>query len=152
IQPGASQTFQVRATSTTGTDMGDVTGQALFTIAGGGSCNGAACTSTTPGDHQVRAAIGSISATATLTVTPPPVDADLAVSQSVSNPTPAYGSTITFTTVVTNQGPAAATGVTVSVPLPSGVQFASAPASYQASTGTWTIGSLANGAHATLDI
>jgi LruC domain-containing protein/uncharacterized repeat protein (TIGR01451 family) len=90
----------------------------------------------------------------TATSTPVPVAvSDLAVTKTVNNQTPNIGSTVTFTIVATNNGPSAATGVTVNDILPAGYTFASA----SASTGTWsapnwTIGNLANGGTANLTI
>ena len=46
----------------------DVTGAAVFSIAGGGSCTAATCGSTAPGDHPVTAAMGLLTDTATLHV------------------------------------------------------------------------------------
>ena len=80
--------------------------------------------------------------------------ADLAITKSVDNPTPNVGSQVVFTLRATNNGPSAATGVSVADALPSGYQFvcASPAAAYNAATGIWTIGNLANGATATLQV
>lgn len=81
--------------------------------------------------------------------------ANLSVVTKVSNLTPAVGSSIVFTTTVTNSGPAAATAAQVADLLPSGFAFVSAQAgagSYSAGSGVWTIGTLANGATATLTV
>ena len=81
--------------------------------------------------------------------------ADIAISKVVNNPTPNLGTNVTFTVVATNNGPSAATGVTVTDLLPPGLTLASSAPSvgaYNAGTGTWTIGSLANAATATLSI
>jgi uncharacterized repeat protein (TIGR01451 family) len=81
--------------------------------------------------------------------------ADIAVAKSVTDSTPAVGTNVTFTITATNLGPNDATAVTVSDPLPSGLTFVSASASqgsYTATTGTWSIGSLANGASARLQV
>ena len=56
---------------------------------------------------------------------------------------------------VTNAGPAAATGVAVYAPNPSSLGFNSAitsQGSYNPYSGVWTIGTLASGATATLDL
>lgn len=95
-------------------------------------------------------------ATATVTHTPTvtptvPAQADLSMALSISNPTPIYWNTVTLTAVVTNNGPIDATGVSVAVPLPTGLTFVSADSgSYTG--GVWTVGTLANGASATLHI
>ncbi len=91
------------------------------------------------------------SASATVT----PQQADLAVSKSVSNARPNVGDTIAFTVVVTNNGPDAATGVTISDVLPLGLSFVSystGTGSYNNTTGLWTIGTINSGGAATLDI
>ncbi len=81
--------------------------------------------------------------------------ADIAVTKTVDNATPNLGSNVTFTVTAVNNGPSNATGVAVSDVLPVGLIFVSSLASvgtYSAGTGTWTIGPLANGATATLQI
>ena len=80
--------------------------------------------------------------------------ADIAITKIVSNPTPDFGSNVTFTVTATNNGPSGATGVIVSDPLPAGLTFVSAAPSgpYNSGTGAWTVGSLANGASSTLSI
>ena len=81
--------------------------------------------------------------------------ADIAIGKTVSNSSPGLGTNVTFTVTATNNGPDAASGVAVSDPLPAGLTFVSSLASvgsYNAGTGIWTIGTLANGASATLQI
>ncbi|RBL91240.1 DUF7507 domain-containing protein [Chitinophaga flava] len=90
----------------------------------------------------------------TVTITPDPV-ADLKVTKTVSNMAPPHGSDVTFTIVAGNNGPSDATGITVTDILPAGYTFKSANAStgnYSATTGSWTIGQLANQATAQLTI
>lgn len=73
------------------------------------------------------------------------VNADLAVSQTVSNANPSPGDSITFTISVANNGIDAVGAVSLNALLPAGLTFASATpsaGSYDANTGTWTIGSL----------
>lgn len=79
---------------------------------------------------------------------------DLAITKSITAANPLYaGNEVTFTLTVTNNGPSAATGVTVSDKLAAGYTFKSASdAGYDAASGVWTIGNLANGATATLNI
>jgi uncharacterized repeat protein (TIGR01451 family) len=64
-------------------------------------------------------------ATATITVQPL---VDLELTKFASNPTPAAGSTVTYTLTLVNHGPSPATGVTITDPLPSGLSFVSANA------------------------
>ena len=84
-----------------------------------------------------------------------PVAADLAVDKSVNVEAPNLGDEVTWTIVVTNEGPDAAVDAKVSDLLPAGLSFVSASAtagSYDETTGTWQIGDLANGASVTLEI
>ena len=81
--------------------------------------------------------------------------ADIAVSKEVDKPTAFEGDQVTFTVTVVNAGPATATGVTVSDPLPAGLDFMTATpshGSYSAATGTWDVGTLTSGESATLTI
>jgi uncharacterized repeat protein (TIGR01451 family) len=78
-----------------------------------------------------------------------PQQADLAVTKSVDDPTPDVGQIVTFTVTLTNHGPTTATGVVLRDELPANVEFVSATpsqGSYDSTTGTWTVGALANGA------
>jgi uncharacterized repeat protein (TIGR01451 family) len=79
---------------------------------------------------------------------------DLAISASFSNTTPAAGTNVTITLTVTNNGPSNATGVVVNDFLPTGLTYVSddGGGAYNAGTGLWTVGALANGASATLHI
>ena len=79
----------------------------------------------------------------------------MGVTKVASNNTPAVGSNITFTITANNAGPSNATGVVINDVLPAGYTFVSSTPSvgtYDNGTGVWTIGNLANGASATLDI
>jgi len=81
--------------------------------------------------------------------------ADLAVTKSVNNATPNVGTNVTYTIQVTNNGPSAATGVAISDLLPAGLTYVSSTPSqgtYTSGTGAWAVGSLANGASASLTI
>jgi len=90
------------------------------------------------------------------TVTPVPVnEADLSVTKTVLPAEPLVGTDVTFTITVTNDGVGGATGVSVLDQLPSGFAFVSSAPSqggYADGTGIWSVGALANGAFATLDI
>src|SRR5262249_33404315 len=88
-------------------------------------------------------------------VTATPQRADLFVTKFVNDPTPNVGETITFFATVANAGPSAASGVVVSDLLPSGLTLVTATPSqggYTSGTGVWTVGSLAVGDAATLEI
>lgn len=80
--------------------------------------------------------------------------ADLAVTETVSNVTPYYYTAVTFTTTVTNTSASTQSrGISVTATVPAGlIKPARAPSqgSYRATTSTWTVGSLAPGASATL--
>jgi uncharacterized repeat protein (TIGR01451 family) len=84
-----------------------------------------------------------------------PLEADLALTKTVNDPTPNVGDTITYTVTLTDSGPADATGVEVTDLLPSGLSFVAAnpsQGSYDAATGLWTVGSVADLAQATLTL
>jgi uncharacterized repeat protein (TIGR01451 family) len=88
-------------------------------------------------------------------VTETPQQADLALAKTVSNPAPNVGDTITFTVTLINNGPDAATGVTINEPIPAGLSFVSATASigsYNSGTGLWTVGTVSNGTSAVLNV
>ena len=82
--------------------------------------------------------------------------ADLALSESGAPASAIVGGQITYTYTVTNGGPAAAAGPTLTVPLASELSLASASSSQGSCSGsttvTCTIGALANGATATIQI
>ncbi len=80
--------------------------------------------------------------------------ANLSLTMNASSTTPNVNENVTFTLNVRNSGPDNATGVTVRDLLPSGLTFVSSTqgSAYNATTGIWTIGSLASGANATLQI
>jgi uncharacterized repeat protein (TIGR01451 family) len=80
---------------------------------------------------------------------------DLSLTKTVNNATPSFGQSVIFTITLSNAGPDGATGVAVKDLLPAGLGFSSYTAtvgSYVSGTGIWTVGSLANGASATLQI
>ncbi|GMN08355.1 hypothetical protein MTsPCn5_37440 [Croceitalea sp. MTPC5] len=79
---------------------------------------------------------------------------DIALDKSVSDETPDVNTNITFTIMVTNEGPSEATNLQVLDLLPSGYTYVSDDASgaYNDATGNWNIGNLASGSSATLNI
>jgi LPXTG-site transpeptidase (sortase) family protein len=81
--------------------------------------------------------------------------ADVAVAKTVDNPTPGFGSNVTYTVTATNNGPRDASGLQLTDQLPAGLTFVSATPSvgtYNSGTGVWNIGALTNGSNATLAI
>jgi hypothetical protein len=82
--------------------------------------------------------------------------ADLAVAETVSSATPYYYTSVTFTTTVTNTSTTSRSyGISVTAAAPAGlIKRAETPSqgTYHAKAGTWTVGSLARGASATLTI
>jgi uncharacterized repeat protein (TIGR01451 family) len=81
-------------------------------------------------------------------------NADLVTVKSVNNANPQEGDTIVYTLTVTNNGAATATNVSLIDTLPAGVSFVSddAGGNYVPGTGVWSIGTLLNGASASLNI
>jgi len=80
---------------------------------------------------------------------------DLSLTKAVSNSSPLQNEQIVYTVSVSNRGPNNATGVTVKDILPVGTVFVKATASvgsYSKTTGIWTIGNLAKGAAASLQL
>jgi len=159
IAPGGSQAYTVVGYDAFGNALPSPLANTTFKISPDGSCTKAVCTATKPGAHTVTATAKGISTTASLTVSgsTPPASADVAVTQTVSTATPTYYSTVSFTTTVTNTSTTtAATGVVVTASVPAGlVSPAVTPSgstTYAQSSGTWTVGSLAAGASATLTI
>lgn len=86
--------------------------------------------------------------------TPKTSKVDLSLVVSVDNAAPSVGGDVTFTITVTNNGTFAATNITVTDLLPSGLIFQSSSptGSYDDLTGLWTIPLLTIGGSATLNI
>jgi len=80
-------------------------------------------------------------------------DADIVITKTVDNSTPSEGDTITFTVGITNSGPAQATNLVVTDAVPAGLTVTGAtPTVGTWADPTWTIGTLNNGASASLTI
>ncbi|MNS06832.1 Large cysteine-rich periplasmic protein omcB precursor [compost metagenome] len=81
--------------------------------------------------------------------------ADLRVVKTANATVPTVGQQVTFTVAVTNNGPNAATGVTVADLMPTGFAFVSATVTvgtYNSGTGIWNVGTIANGATQTMTV
>ena len=81
--------------------------------------------------------------------------ADVQLQETVDDDTPAVSQNVTFTVTARNEGPTGVTGLEVTDNLPSGLTFVSATpsqGSYASGTGIWTVGSVASGASATLQV
>jgi len=90
-------------------------------------------------------------------VCPPPAakQSDVKIEKTTNNATPKNGDIVTYTIKVTNNGPDEAKGVQASDLLPSGLTYVSSNPSrgaYDATTGLWNIGNLANNESVTLTI
>ena len=83
-----------------------------------------------------------------------PALADIQVNKTADNATPVLGSDVTFTVTARNAGPSNATGVVLTDLLPASLAYVSdtGAGAYVPGTGLWTIGALANGATATLQV
>ena len=81
-------------------------------------------------------------------------NANLVTTKNVDVLSPQAGDTIVYTLTVVNNGPAPASNVSLTDVLPAGVSYLSDDSAgvYDSVAGVWTIGSLANGATATLNI
>lgn len=84
-----------------------------------------------------------------------PTVADLSVTKTVDNATQNVGQDVIFTITVANAGPDAATNVTLTDLLPSGLTFVNSTqsqGSYDSNTGVWTVGTINSAGNATLAI
>ena len=91
---------------------------------------------------------------ASAVITPLPV-ADVRILKTADRTVVPVGEVVTFIVSAVNAGPSDATGVRIIDLLPAGLAFVSAAPSagtYDPSTGTWTLGTLATGGTATLQI
>ena len=83
-----------------------------------------------------------------------PPEADLEAVKLVSNAAPHKNDKVTWTIIVTNNGPDSAMNITVVDKLPAGMAYVSddSNGAYNVNTGIWTVGDLANGESAVLNI
>jgi uncharacterized repeat protein (TIGR01451 family) len=133
---GAVWTITVQVTVPPDADPGTITNTASVTGTGNTDPSNDAASQTTT--------IGELTSSA-----------DITVRKAVDDDSPREGVTVTYTVTVTDNGPDDATGVRVTDALPAGVTFVSASAtqgSYDEATGVWTVGSLAMGETAGLQI
>ena len=138
-------------TGLTGTDTSDANGEATFTY-----------TSSQTGTDQIEAKFVDdnenihTSNRVDKTWVAAPASADLSVDKSDSPDPVAEGDELIYTITISNSGPDAAQAVTLTDVLPESVTFNSAEASQGSCTGTTTVtcnlGSIANGAFATVTI
>ncbi len=134
VPVSGAATLQIVATVNAGTAGSTIT-------------NTATLTASTPVDPTA----GDNSDSASLAVEQP----DLSVAKTTSASQVISGASVTFTIVVTNSGGGDATAVTVTDLLPAGLTYVSSNASqgtYVPGTGVWTVGALAAGGSATLEI
>jgi hypothetical protein len=94
IAAGGAQSFTAQGLDQYGNSLGDVTAATTFTIAGGGSCTAASCTSSAAGAHTVTGTDGGKTGTATVSVTAAALD-HLVLSPATSSI--AAGGTKTYT-------------------------------------------------------
>jgi uncharacterized repeat protein (TIGR01451 family) len=116
----------------------------------------------TAGSGTASATVDNGTATANLTITGSSASADLGVqasgSSSVIAGTTSGTNNLTYTVTLTNTGPNSASNIQVTdtLTLPTGVTVSSATSasqgSYNLGSGLWSVGSLANGASATLTL
>ena len=84
-----------------------------------------------------------------------PTQADIALTKVAQPGQVMFGLNVTFTLIVRNRGPAAATDVFVDDPLPPGLAFVAAAPSqgtFAPGSGLWVVGTLAGGAAAVLKL
>jgi uncharacterized repeat protein (TIGR01451 family) len=137
-------------------------GTATFTLVvtvGAGVAGGTVITNTASATtSSTETSTGNNSATANTTVATvaPPTAADVSITKTSSASAVAPGGQITYTITPRNNGPATATGVSVSDSIPAGTTFVSAVSSQGSCVGTTTVictvGSLAPSGTATITL
>jgi len=106
------------------------------------------------GRALAQTAVTLIATTVSAPVSAPvQVVADVGVTKTASSVTPRVGTHVSFTITATNSGLASAAGVVVVDNLPVGLTYVSSTTSQGTYVGsTWTLGTLASGQHATLQM
>lgn len=141
LPPNSITTITIQATVPLDTPAGTVDNQASLTLTSGVVIESDYPPSGTPQDETP------------LEILPP--FADLSMSKSVDNALATNGDRVTYTISLTNTGPGDATGLVVSEPLAAGLNYVSdipSQGTYDNNTGLWTVGTVANGDTATLQI
>ncbi|MEB3827244.1 DUF7507 domain-containing protein [Phormidium sp. CCY1219] len=87
-------------------------------------------------------------------VTVPEQLSDLSLAKSVSDSNPTEGDTITYTLILTNNGPSTATNIEVTEQLASDLTYVSddSDGAYDPDTGVWSVSELENGASKSIEI
>ena len=165
IAPGASTFTTIGPTGTGGSGpFGAMFADAAGNVYGAGNTDGNVYQFDTTSGAGTLVGTGASATTndgfycSLATYVPPATD--LSLTKTASTLTPAVGESVTYTLTVTNNGPGAATNIVVSDLLPAGVTYDSdssggtpgAPVDYDPGNGVWTIGTIAQGTPATLDI
>jgi adhesin/invasin len=122
---------------------------------GNGSYTATLRSATTGGTARITGTVNGAGIADDAVVTFAAGSADLELLVEVSDPSPVVGSEVVYELTLRNQGPDDATGVALTHVLPPRLRLVSATASqgaYSSTTGVWTVGSLAEGASATLTI
>lgn len=122
---------------------------------GNGTYTASLRSTTTGGTARITGTVNGAAITDDAIVTFAVGSADLEVEVLVSDGSPILGGEITYEVSVRNQGPDDASGVALTHLLPARLQLVSATASqgaYSSATGIWSVGSLDEGAEATLTI
>jgi adhesin/invasin len=122
---------------------------------GNGSYTATLRSATTGGTARITGTVNGAGIADDALVTFAAGSADLELLVEVSDPSPVVGSEVVYELTLRNQGPDDATGVALTHVLPPRLRLVSATASqgaYSSTTGVWTVGSLAEGASATLTI
>lgn len=122
---------------------------------GNGSYTATLRSTTTGGTARITGTVNGAGIADDATVTFAVGNADLELQVEVSDLSPVIGDEVVYELTLRNQGPDDATGVALTHVLPPRLELVSATASqgaYSSTTGVWSVGSLAEGATATLTI